>query len=242
MIDAALISLLIVSFVTAVWFWDTGKAKENRLGINEDDEDYRDSTMDESGIRLGKDPLEKLLTHPSLTSRTVRYEGKGRLPRKVYEGDSKNVIFDLNPTLHSLRGMHEPFLFFKNTISKTEEGLAITVQATHNDNASEYLEFELVAAGFTVEGDKKQKQALGSNNLHYQWNCYFPNSGNHIFFLVVRVIGSQNVIEVGRIEQAVRVVKFDHMTQRQVWIVATSAGVISGGLAIAEILHRLNLW
>lgn len=170
-----------------------------------------------------------------------KYQGSGHFPRKVYEGDSKSITVELRPHLTVCDETdREPV-----HIQKTKDGLSITLQialpATDDHSVGESLEFELIAAGFSVAGDKKQRQALTSNRLHYQWNCYFPNSGNHTFALVARVVCCQDTSEIGRIEHTIKVAKLDHMTQRQVWVWAAFAGAVSGILGIIEILRKLGL-
>jgi len=168
---------------------------------------------------------------------SFRYFGEGKLPKKVYEGDSKNVTINLRPSLKSFEIDKEPI-----HIQGTKKGISIDLQFLASGNPDEYLEFEFMASGFSIEGEKKQKQPLTSNILQYQWSCFFPNSGNHDFAFIVRVVTPEHCVEIGRIENVIKVVKVDHMTQRQVWVYATMASIFSGCLAIAEALHRLDVW
>lgn len=167
----------------------------------------------------------------------IKYQGYGLLPKKIYEGDSRNILFDLQPTLAlTSEGDVEPL-----RIQEAKNGVSMTLWDTAIGTDA-FLEFEIVAAGFVVEGEKKQRQPLALNHLRYQWNCYFPNSGNHSFIIIIRAINSDRPVKIGRIEHLVRVVKLDHLTQRQVWTIATLAGIVSGVVAFAEALHRLGLW
>lgn len=235
MIYSILLALTIVSIFTTIWLWDIVRFKGKKLGIN--------SSLPYESDNQALSVHTQNMSDNSMS--IVRYEGDGELPMRVYEGDSKNITLDFKRTAPlSKAKVIETLVFFRNTISKTKDGVSIIVQVTKNRNLEieEYLELEMIAAGFMVEGDKKQNQLLTYDKLHYQWNCYYPNSGNHNFALVFRLINSKHIIEVGRIEQTTSVVKLDHMTQRQVWNLATLAGIISGGLALLETLHQLGIW
>ena len=165
-----------------------------------------------------------------------RYDGNGRFPKKVYEGDSRNVTISLRPSFYLPKRDGEPLI-----VHDTREGKSITLQFLRGTGDKEYLEIELLTAGFSTEGEKKQRRLLNSNALEYQWNCYFPNSGNHALGLAIRLISPPNELQIGFIEHSVRVAKLDHLTKRQVWILASLTGIITGGLAIAETLHGFGL-
>ena len=170
-----------------------------------------------------------------------KYSGITKIPKKVYEGDSKNIVIELQ--LISWANEKDEIL----QIMKVKDGLNLTFSAFDD---IEYLEFELIAAGFVIKGEAKQRQPVTSDFLRYYWNCYFPNSGNHTFALVFRPISSAAAPnsdlfakwDARIIEQTINVVKLDHLTQREVWFLASIAALISGSLTIAEILHRLGTW
>jgi len=170
-------------------------------------------------------------------AQNVQLHGRANLPHKVYEGDSKNIKIDLQP-LEKIFPTHPPPL----QVKESDDGLSLTLTLPSPTGPNAQIEFELIAAGFEIGGETKQRQVLASNMLRYQWNCYFPNSGSHDFTLVARLINSRRAVEIGRLERAIRVVKLDHLTQRQVWTLATLAGIVSGGLAIAKILKELRVW
>jgi len=167
-----------------------------------------------------------------------KFSGVAKFPKKVYEGDSVNISVELIQKLASLK---EDNLESFNT-KKTQDGLSISLKITTESSDAEFLELELVAAGFTISGERIQRQSLTTNNLNYRWNCLFKNSGVHSYAIRFKTISPSKTKEVGVIENKLRVVKLDHLTQRQVWILATFSGFISGGLAIAEILRNLGLW
>ena len=167
----------------------------------------------------------------------VEYAGEATLPKKVYEGDSQNISVDLRPAFWILAIPEEAF-----SIQNMKSGKSIKLQLLQDSTFEQFLEVELLAAGLTVDGDKRQRCRLTLEKLSYRWNCYFPNSGHHAITLAFRLVCSSDVIELGVIQHTIKVVKLDNLTRRQVWLMASLAGVVSGGLAIAEALHRLSVW
>jgi len=171
--------------------------------------------------------------------RIVRYHGVAHIPIRVYEGDSYNITVDLRP---SIREPLEGVSSIRFQRMKDDDDVYLNLNVLRHSGQQEFLELEMLAAGFTVEGDKKQKQVLTADSLRYQWNCFFENSGNHTFAIVFRIISGSDISEIGRVEQSIRVVKIDHLTQRQVWVLASVAGILSGGLAILEVTRKLGFW
>jgi hypothetical protein len=166
---------------------------------------------------------------------SVGYVGEVDLPKKVYEGDSQRLSIILH-NLDKTTLMYNESL----TIQEHRDRKLITVQTFSDINVEQFLEVELYAPWMTVDGDKRQRQPLKSQKLSYRWNCYFPNSGDHSLDLVLRQVDDSNTIELGVVQHAVKVVKFDHMTQRQVWILASLAGIVSGVFAILAALNQLG--
>lgn len=171
--------------------------------------------------------------------RIVGYNGVAHIPIRVYEGDSYNITVDLHPCI-SIPSESVSSIRFQRM--KDKDDISLNLNVLRHSDQHEFLELEMLAAGFTVEGDKKQKQVLTADSLRYQWNCFFENSGNHTFAVVFRVISGSDISEIGRVEQSIRVVKIDHLTQRQVWVLARVAGILSGGLAILEVMRKLGFW
>jgi len=151
------------------------------------------------------------------------YVGHARLPKKVYAGDSRNLSIKLLPSVQTPTG--EASL----EVQQEDKSLALRVQIPqwNKSNSPEYLEFEMVAAGFDVQGDLRQRQVLGLHTLNYLWNCYFPNSGEHSYAILAKKINNQDSIEIGNIKHTVRVVKVGNLTQGQVYFLAIIAGVPS---------------
>jgi len=177
------------------------------------------------------------LPEPCEPYRRVEYVGEAALPMKVYVGDSHSISINLEPIFGILQTGAEPL-----HIQDTKSGKSVAVQILRDGSLQQFLEIELLAAGLEVGGEKKQRQTLTSQTLSYRWNCYFPNSGNHTLSLILRLVSPSGTIELGAIQHSIKVVKLDHLTQRQVWLIASLAGIVSGGLAIAEVLHQLGAW
>jgi hypothetical protein len=165
------------------------------------------------------------------------YSGEAKLPRKVYEGDSQSIFVNLKPKSRIPSVDAGPV-----HIQDTERGRSIDLHIEQDARSQQFLEIEFLAAGVEVDGERRLRQELASPSLSYHWSCYFPNSGNHALTLILRLVRPSATIELGTIEHRVRVVKLDHLTKRQVWLLAALAGIVSGGLAVAEALHRLGVW
>lgn len=172
-----------------------------------------------------------------IRQRIVKYHGLANIPLKVYQGDSYNITLNLRPSVRAATNSEGKI----RATRQDDDKLNITLSVS--GTAKQHLEVEMIAAGFTVAGELKQKQSLISDTLNYQWNCFFEKSGTHSFAFVFRVIENPDFIShVGRIEQTIKVAQVDHLTQRQVWVLATIAGVLSGVLTLAEILKNLGVW
>jgi hypothetical protein len=153
----------------------------------------------------------------------VDYDGEVRLPKKVYLGDSQNISIELTRVHMILSDIEEIFSIHGKGNSKF-----ITLQLWQNDALEKFLEVELQAAAFTVDGERKQRHLLNRMNtykLSYWWNCYYPNSGHHAINLVFRLICSTDTIELGAIQHTIKVVQLDHLTQRQIRIIASIAAI-----------------
>ena len=165
------------------------------------------------------------------------YTGELKMPRKVYMDDSHSISINLKPTFEISPNDDIP-LFILNSMSCEP----IVMQIPMNSSSEQFIEIELLASGFTIDGEKKQRQSLTSQTLSYYWNCYFPNSADHTLSLILRLVSTSGTIPIGDIQHTIKVVKLDHLTQRQIRLMALLASIISGGFAIAEILHRLGVW
>ena len=172
-------------------------------------------------------------TYP-IYRKIIEYTGEAILPKKVYVNDSHSIsinlkpISDTFPTLHSEKPL---------SIQDIKSGKSIILQIQRDSTLEQFLEIQLLAAGLIVDGDKIQRQSLTLPTLSYCWNCYSPNSGDHVINLIIRVVSQPYTIELGTIQHSIKVAQLDHLTQRQVqW-----AGIITGGLGISVLLQQLGV-
>lgn len=208
----------------------------------------------EMHLRPGMTPGKtRLVKGWRMYARRLRFEdlltfsGDVKLPRRVYLGDSHNisVVLEKRSEPPQLR----PGARFRWEGTETDKRLLLTIHCDY------ILEVELIAAGFAVEGQRCQQQLATPDrtSLVYRWNCYFPNSGSHTVAMVFREVSPPDadevgtipypiMDEVGTIEHTIKVVRLDHLTHRQVWILGVLAAIGSGCLTVAEVLHGLGIW
>jgi hypothetical protein len=159
------------------------------------------------------------------------------LPKQVYTDDSKNVSVELN---------QGPFLDEVTSskilsVGDTESGKPITLQIQQDYDGDQFIEIELLAAGVIISGEVKQRQKITVPTLYYRWNCCFKTSGHHEMFLIFRLVNPSDIIELGVVEHRVRVTKLDHMTQRQVWLIASILTIISGIFGVIQVVSKLGM-
>lgn len=158
------------------------------------------------------------------------YTGSVQLPKKVYVGDSTNVLIRLLPEIQIYSG-HESTVTSEEH-AKNQIELDIKFPVAINSNDSECLEIGLWATGFQVGGEVEQRQKLNSRELVYAWNCYFPNSGDHAYIARFRKVTGTTKVDIGHLDGRVRVVKIFNLTQNQVYAIAAIFG-IPGGLYVS---------
>jgi hypothetical protein len=135
------------------------------------------------------------------------YSVKTIMRRKVYEGNSHTIS-----------------AIIKKQTDYTHRDLTWLPAIKNHEKT--FIEGELFAAGAEVEGDKKQQQPLRDPQLTFLWNCYFPNSGNLTLVLVFRAVSPQDSQYIAHFEYPVKVVKLDHLTSLNVWLLGSlAAGV-----------------
>jgi hypothetical protein len=161
--------------------------------------------------------------------------GFGAIPTQVYVNDSRNFEITLFNS-----GRHHSLNRTKVLVDEGDAPRFVLKIPEYGSRA--FLEFELLASGFEVSGEVKQRCNIENNLLNYQWSCYFPNSGSQAYEIVVWMVKDDDKVFLKRIDRAVNVVRVDHLTQRQVWIWATMAGVISGIFSFIALLRQLGIW
>lgn len=177
------------------------------------------------------------VSKPQRRDASLAFEGEATLPRQVYVGDSHPISVVLRPTSRiSTTRREQPH------VRDTRHGKLIVMDIDWDAGLEQFLEIELLAAGLEIAGEEKQRQPLNSPRLTYWWNCYFPNSGWHWLSLVLRLVSQSETMELGVVPHNINVAKLDGLTQRQVWLMASLAGILSGGLAIVEALRQLGVW
>jgi hypothetical protein len=164
----------------------------------------------------------------------VEYVGEARLPKQAYKDNSLIISINLHQVFPTTP-KHESV----NVLEKDGSRL-ISVHVPLQKDVEQFLEIEIISAGITTDGEKRQRQSLDKDLLSYHWSCGFPISGDHRIGLILRLVGSDTV-EIGVIEHQVRVVRLDHLTQRGVWLLASAFAFVSGILAMAQILKVLGI-
>jgi hypothetical protein len=153
----------------------------------------------------------------------------------------------IQPAPEALAGL---IVFPSNVYQETGKLLSVTVPDSPSGSsrtaAPAKLEIEILAAGIVVSGDQKQVASLSNPPLHFQWNCYFKESGDFVITLVYTLIHSDGSREYLKAPQyPVRVNRIDHMTERQVWIVAVLLGIpalLSVILGLVKVAQEIGIW
>jgi hypothetical protein len=166
----------------------------------------------------------------------VQYVGYLELPKKVYWGDSYTIMLSFN-----LAYWDDPNINDRLKIQEESSGKLLVIRIANDNAVDKFLEVELLAAGITVDGEKKPRLPLNQKELPFRWNCHFENSGNYVLTFVFRLVSLTETVELGIIEHRLKAAKVDHLTQRQVWLLAATAGIISGIIAMVKVLKELNL-
>lgn len=106
-----------------------------------------------------------------------------------------------------------------------------------------YLEVELLAAGFNIEGNKKQNKPLYRDRpTDYHWNINPLASGNFEIGFVFRAeVTSGQMEEVAWFTHRITVMKYDDLTKGQVQFLAAVSGAIAFVLGIAEFFNRIGV-
>ena len=109
----------------------------------------------------------------------------------------------------------------------------------------EWLEVELLAPGFEVDGERRQRQEVSANIMYYRWGIRPKRAGIYQLCFSFRV-GDEGgrVVDLGDVRYTVKVVKWDGLTLRHLyWFTGLSAlvSLISLALGIVSSLIDLEL-
>ena len=186
-------------------------------------------------FKIGEQTSARDITQEvTIYRKIIEYTGEAILPKKVYLNDSHNISINLKPISETFPTLHSEKPL---SIQDIKSGKSIILQIQRDSTLEQFLEIQLLAAGLIVDGDKIQRQSLTLPTLSYNWNCYSPNSGDHVINLIIRVVSQPYTIELGTIQHSIKVAQLDHLTQRQVqW-----TGIITGGLGISVLLQQLGV-
>jgi hypothetical protein len=168
---------------------------------------------------------------------SVIYDGKGRLPKKVYARDSRTITIDFVSSRGESASRPAPI-----PTPNTERDSSLPLEPVTHSWPDEHLEIELVADGFEIKGPQKQQQPYKAGHLRYQWPCYFPQAGKHAYALVFRPLQAAQDVEVSRVENEIEVAKIDHLTRSHIAVIELLDGVAAGCLILAEVLHYVEIW
>lgn len=157
--------------------------------------------------------------------RTPRYTAQLVYPKKGYFQDAGIISLTFTRDWLSLPGFGE--LPMPISVRDTKTGKLVMLLLKPEDMNQTELEVEIQAAGITIEGEKQQRQPANSTHLQYHWTCHFPNSGNLKLRLIPRLCHPSGQRTLQPIDCSIKVVQFDHLTQRQLRLVSAFCGIIA---------------
>ncbi len=221
----------IIFFIAlASWFFFIGRGSSSRSGIDVFNK-YDDFNEDDELITS----FPEKITYKWISE----FTGDCMIPKRVYQGDSRNIIVNIRKRYKETDWKIYSSIDDQIGFMKDDKGFTIFIPTFFDKDY--LLEFELISAGIIIQGEARQNQSLANDVLSFQWNCYFPNSGQHEFLIMLRLNSIANNLEIGSMANTIKVVKIFDLTQRQVWVIASIAAALSGIFSILEILHNLGL-
>jgi hypothetical protein len=89
----------------------------------------------------------------NISLEAYRYSGTASLPKEVYQDTSQNISLILDRQ-SLIQGLHcETF-----TLEDGVAGEQVTLDIQEKDDREQFLEVQLLAAGFSTKGEEKQRQ------------------------------------------------------------------------------------
>jgi hypothetical protein len=180
--------------------------------------------------QLVKDYLTTVGEAPEVNSLTI--------PTKIYEGDSNIVLLRL-ATHDALvpNGMPKAMFFIDKQGVKQPCKIEIP-----SGFIPKSIEIELLAVGFDVEGERRQKHEIFYAPMIYQWNISPTRSGNLEIGLVFRAEDASGRIgELGVITHKINVVKILGLTGQQIGTLTNIFGAVGGVLGVVVTLNQLGI-
>ncbi len=159
------------------------------------------------------------------------------IPTKMYEGDSNIILLHLaeHDALVS-NGTPKAMFFVDKQGIRQPSGIEIP-----SGFSPKSIEIELLAVGFDVEGEKRQKHELFGAMI-YQWNISPTRSKDLEIGLVFRAEDAFGRIEpLGVITHKINVVKILGLTGRQIGTLTNVFGAFGGVLGIIVTLNQLGI-
>ncbi len=160
------------------------------------------------------------------------------IPTKMYEGDSDIVVLRLAEWIAFASNGKAKTLFFIDAHSKRQPLKGIEIPSAFSPK---FIEVELLAPGFGVEGEKRQKNDIFIAPMTYQWGICPLRPGNYEIGLVFRFEDtSGRVGELGVITHKMNVVKIFGLSGRQIGGLTGVSQIITWILAIILALNKLG--
>lgn len=171
-------------------------------------------------------------------NREREYDGKLTLPQKVYEGTSKTVSVIISPGLWSRASSGE------RLVAINEGGTTrFVARVPAGPAGSNSFEVELLAAGITVAGAKKQTKPIGDEVIAFHWNCAFPTIGNYEVTIIVRLITGGHSVELGApITHNLRVGKVFGLPKQIIAALSVVFSIAASGIGVYAGGQQLNWW
>lgn len=164
--------------------------------------------------------------------------GSMKLPKRAYVGDSCIIELFLYPE-YKFGRTSKPELKLKRN---KDGNVGISLNW---DNISRYLHIRLIGIGVDVTPIENEIQVLKHGVSYFSWGCEFAKSGIHSIALrcslttIYEISGADD--NPSAINHTIKVVQFDHLTLRQVKILAAIGGIISILLSLALGLKQLGI-
>ena len=161
----------------------------------------------------------------------VKLLGSMKLPTRVYVNSSCIVELSLYPE-HTGHEHAEP------RFSLEQRGDETVIVSVWNEEWRD-LEIRLVGIGIDIVPIDSEVQS--GSAMHFSWGCTFRHSGIQTLALRTRVRFHMGWNSYG-LNHTVRVVQLDHLTTRQIRILAGVLGFISTAIGVAVGLDSLGFY
>jgi hypothetical protein len=171
-------------------------------------------------------------------TKEITLTGSINLPTRAYVGDTYIVNLELLP---EFIGGYTPTP--KMEIKHDESG---TVSITLGwESMDRWLHIRLIGVGIKITPLDSETQNLFQGVCSYSWGCSFVSSGLHTIALRCTLSSSYNSGSLScskaGLNHSIKVVQFDHLTSRQIKVIAGFTAAISTLLSIILGLNGLGV-